>query len=32
VVSFGEQRPDCSDKTEECWSRNRRAHFVLKAQ
>jgi peptidoglycan-associated lipoprotein len=32
VVSYGEQRLECSAKTEECWSRNRRAHFVLKAQ
>jgi len=32
VVSYGEQRPECSEKTEECWRRNRRAHFVLKAQ
>ena len=32
VVSYGKERPECSEKTEGCWSRNRRAHFVLKAQ
>jgi peptidoglycan-associated lipoprotein len=32
VVSYGEQRPECSEKSEGCWSRNRRAHFVLKEQ
>jgi len=32
VVSFGKERPACSEKNEDCWSRNRRAHFVLKAQ
>jgi peptidoglycan-associated lipoprotein len=27
TVSFGEERPACRDETEECFSRNRRAHF-----
>jgi hypothetical protein len=31
-ASVGKERPACSEKTEECWSKNRRAHFVLKAQ
>jgi peptidoglycan-associated lipoprotein len=29
VVSFGEERPVCSDQTEACFQRNRRAAFVL---
>jgi peptidoglycan-associated lipoprotein len=28
TVSFGEERPVCSDQTESCWSQNRRAHFT----
>ena len=32
LVSYGKERPECSEKSEDCWSRNRRAHFVLKAQ
>ena len=28
-VSYGEERPQCSTSTESCWSRNRRAHFVI---
>ncbi|WP_419765314.1 MAG: OmpA family protein [Arcobacter sp.] len=27
VVSFGESNPVCSDKTKECWSKNRRAEY-----
>jgi len=27
VVSFGESNPVCSDKTQECWSKNRRAEY-----
>jgi peptidoglycan-associated lipoprotein len=29
MVSYGEEKPLCTDKTEECWARNRRAHFVI---
>jgi len=29
MVSYGEERPACTDQTEECWARNRRAHFVI---
>jgi len=29
TVSFGEERPQCSEATEACWWRNRRAHFVI---
>jgi peptidoglycan-associated lipoprotein len=27
TVSYGEERPVCRDETEDCFSRNRRAHF-----
>lgn len=29
TVSYGEERPVCSDKTEECYAKNRRAAFTL---
>ncbi len=29
TVSWGKERPVCTDHNEECWQRNRRAHFVL---
>jgi peptidoglycan-associated lipoprotein len=29
IISYGEERPTCSEQNESCWSRNRRAHFVL---
>jgi len=32
VVSFGEERPTCRDHKEGCWAKNRRAHFLVKAQ
>jgi len=32
LISYGEERPMCTEKTEECWARNRRAHFLVKAQ
>ena len=28
-ISYGEEKPVCRDENETCWSRNRRAHFVL---
>jgi len=28
VVSFGKERPQCSEATESCWQSNRRAHFA----
>lgn len=28
TVSWGKERPFCSEHTEECWQQNRRAHFV----
>jgi peptidoglycan-associated lipoprotein len=30
IISYGEERPLCTQKTEECWSSNRRAHFLVK--
>ncbi|OLB95444.1 MAG: peptidoglycan-associated lipoprotein [Candidatus Rokubacteria bacterium 13_1_40CM_68_15] len=30
LVSFGEERPECSEHTEACWARNRRAQFLIK--
>jgi len=27
IVSFGESNPVCTDKTKECWSKNRRAEY-----
>lgn len=29
TVSFGEERPVCSDENEACWQQNRRGHFVI---
>jgi peptidoglycan-associated lipoprotein len=28
VISYGKERPVCTDKTEECWQKNRRAHLT----
>lgn len=28
VISYGKQRPVCTDHTEDCWQKNRRAHLV----
>ena len=30
TVSFGEEKPVCNEKTEECWSKNRRDDFRVK--
>jgi len=30
TISYGEERPVCSEHSEDCWQRNRRAHFVLR--
>ena len=29
VVSYGKEKPFCSEETEECWQQNRRAGFAL---
>jgi peptidoglycan-associated lipoprotein len=30
TVSYGKEVPVCQAANEECWQRNRRAHFTLK--
>jgi len=30
IVSYGEERPACSEHSEACWAKNRRAHFLVK--
>ncbi len=30
TVSYGEEKPVCTEKTEACWSKNRRDDFVVK--
>ncbi|MBI2525529.1 MAG: peptidoglycan-associated lipoprotein Pal [Candidatus Rokubacteria bacterium] len=32
IISYGEERPSCSEKNEACWSKNRRSHFLVKAR
>jgi peptidoglycan-associated lipoprotein len=32
IISYGEERPVCMQKSEECWAKNRRAHFLVKAR
>jgi peptidoglycan-associated lipoprotein len=29
TISYGEEKPLCTESTEVCWAKNRRAHFVL---
>ncbi|BCB97283.1 peptidoglycan-associated lipoprotein [Dissulfurispira thermophila] len=29
TISYGEEKPICTKQTEECWAKNRRAHFVF---
>ena len=28
TISFGKEKPFCTESTEDCWQQNRRAHFV----
>jgi peptidoglycan-associated lipoprotein len=28
LVSYGKERPICTDKTEDCWQKNRRVHVT----
>ena len=28
TISYGKERPFCTESTEECWQQNRRAHLV----
>jgi peptidoglycan-associated lipoprotein len=30
IISYGEHRQQCTDASEGCWSKNRRAHFRVK--
>ena len=30
IISYGEERPLCNEKTDSCWAKNRRAHFLVK--
>jgi peptidoglycan-associated lipoprotein len=30
TISYGEERPLCTQNTEPCWARNRRDHFVIR--
>ena len=30
IISYGEERPTCNEKSDSCWSKNRRAHFLVK--
>ncbi len=32
VVSYGEERPTCTDSSEDCWARNRRVEIVYTAK
>jgi peptidoglycan-associated lipoprotein len=29
TISYGKSRPVCTESNEDCWQRNRRAHFVF---
>jgi len=30
IISYGAERPVCTEKNEACWSKNRRAMFLSK--
>jgi len=32
TVSYGKERPFCTESSETCWQQNRRAHFVISAK
>jgi len=32
TVSYGKERPFCTESTESCWQQNRRGHFVITAK
>jgi len=32
TISYGRERPVCTEKTEACWARNRRDNFLTKAR
>ncbi len=31
TISYGEELPSCKEQNESCWTKNRRAHFVVKS-
>jgi peptidoglycan-associated lipoprotein len=32
VISYGKEKPFCTEHNEDCWQQNRRAHFVMVEQ
>ncbi|HKA62465.1 MAG TPA: peptidoglycan-associated lipoprotein Pal [Methylomirabilota bacterium] len=32
IISYGKERPVCTEHTEDCWAKNRRAHFLTKSR
>lgn len=30
ILSYGEERPRCTEQSEQCWSQNRRSRFLVK--
>ena len=32
IISYGEERPLCTEHNDACWAKNRRAHFLSKAR
>jgi peptidoglycan-associated lipoprotein len=32
AMSYGEERPQCTEQNESCWQRNRRVHFEIVAR
>ena len=32
IISYGKERPICTEHTEACWTKNRRSHFLVKAR
>jgi peptidoglycan-associated lipoprotein len=32
TISYGEERPTCTDHHEGCWSQNRRSHFMVESR
>ena len=30
TISYGKERPQCTERSEACWAKNRRAHFLVK--
>ena len=32
IISYGEERPQCAERGEACWAKNRRSHFLTKSE